>query len=261
MTWNLMSAGAVLTPGGEAIPPARLNTTTDGTVNAYPSVSSTIALNAGVNRFGFTGQSWRQHPTGGIDWDLYTISGEPQQAVIGNWGHVWSPSAEASQYQAANGTPFSESQQILRVYGNGSFWTLILPYEKGRRPADLSVIQDPSTNDVAITRVAETVRLNEHYYSYSNGRKVALTAFDTVPVVGNGMAISGGPMEIVLGSGTATVTFHGAPGVRTFSLPGSWTAAGGISGSGSSFTYFYQGQNPTTIVLPRVNPLRRRSHL
>ena len=68
-----------------------------------------------MNRLRFTGQLWKLHPTVGIDWDLYTIAGEDQQAHIGNWAHAWHPSPEQGQFRKANGRPFEERQHILRV--------------------------------------------------------------------------------------------------------------------------------------------------
>ena len=186
-----------------------------------------------------------QHPTGGIDWDVYTIGNESQQAVIGNWGHSWNPIGEQAQFVAANGgRTYSERQHVLRVHGNNSFWTIILPYNKGQRPANLSVTQDPTTKDAVITRASQTIRANEHYYTYTDGTKKILTSFDNASVSGNGMTISGGAMEIAVSGTTATLTFSGAAGTRSFTLPGTgWIAANGVQGSGSSFTYNYAGQN------------------
>lgn len=91
---NLVAAGIVQTPAGPIQPPIRLNTTVDGSENAYPSVSATYPLPAGLNKFGFAGQSWKRHAAGGIDFDVLTVSDDDQQFVIGDWGHEWSPGTE-----------------------------------------------------------------------------------------------------------------------------------------------------------------------
>jgi hypothetical protein len=252
MTINLMATGVVSTPAGPITPTVRLSANTQ-TATVLPSVSPTIRLNAGVNKFMFTGQTWTQHPTRGIDWDLYTIAGEPQQAVIGNWGHSWNPTPEMAQFQVANRRIFAESQHILRVHGNGSFWTLILPYHKGARPSDLTVTLDEVSNSVIITRLTEAIRVNEHYYSFTDGRKSILTSFDSNTAIGNNISISGGAMEIVLSGDTATLTFSGATGMRIFTLPGSWNLAKGVAQNGASYTYNYAGGNVTIVLsTPRM---------
>src|SRR5262249_22573354 len=86
MALHLVAGGGVSTPAGSITPSPRLETSKTGTPNALPSTSRIIDLGIGVNKFTFTGQRWPQHPTGGVDWDLYSIADESQQAVIGNWG-------------------------------------------------------------------------------------------------------------------------------------------------------------------------------
>ena len=248
MTLNLMATGTVSTPAGPVLPPTRLASTAQ-TPDALPSVSRTITLAPGLNAFHFTGQSWPQHPSGGIDWDLYTVAGESQQAVIGNWGDSWHPGAEQNQYRAASGTSFTENQDILRVHGSSDFWTILLPYDKGSRPADLAVTQDSTSTDVIISRAGETIRVNDHFYSYSLGDEMMLTSFDASPVSANGMTIVGGSMEITLSTTSARLTFSGAPGARSFTLPGSWTVTGGIMQTGSVYRYDYESSAPVTIVL------------
>jgi hypothetical protein len=84
-----------------------------------------------------------------------------------------------AQFQAANRRIFAESQDILRVHGNGSFWTLTLPSHKGARPSNLTVMLDDVNKSAIITRLTETIRVNEHYYSFTDGRKSILTSFDS----------------------------------------------------------------------------------
>lgn len=131
---NLMAEGAVQTPAGNMVPPAR---TYGAGKQELPSAGPVFPLTPGVHRLGFTGQHWQGHPTGGIDWDVYLLPQEPQQAQIGNWGHTWSSCAD--EFRAAQHRPFEERQHILRVQGTGAFTAVILPWPKGQRPEGLAV--------------------------------------------------------------------------------------------------------------------------
>ena len=61
------------------------------------------ALNPDLQHLMFTGQTWPAHATKGIDWDLYLVPDGAQRFLIGSWGHNQQSSAEASQFQKANG--------------------------------------------------------------------------------------------------------------------------------------------------------------
>ena len=221
-TLNLMADGAVQTPGGP-VTPTKNSYYTRITPNKSekPSSGSVFNVPAGLQKFSFVGQTWNKHPTKGIDWDLYTLSNENQQAFIGNWGHDWHGSSEMSQFQTANGRGFEERQHILRIKGNGPFQTIILPYRKGEKPSDLSVTQNG--NDVVISHGSEVTRVNPSFYAYTNGNKKTLTTFGVTQGAGNGITVSGGATEVVIQGSTATITLHGASGTRTITLPsGTW---------------------------------------
>jgi len=147
-TLNLMAEGAVETPVGPQTPPVRMwpaaEKATDPATQ-MPTAGKVFPLSPGVNRLGFTGQTWKGHPTEGIDWDVYLVPTEPQQAHVGNWGNQ--ASSSAGLFQAAQGRKYEERQHILRVRGTGSFTTVIVPWKKGKKPEGLEV----STNDGAIT--------------------------------------------------------------------------------------------------------------
>src|SRR5262249_23096667 len=118
---NLMAEGPVATPAG-MIDPAIRDFSTD---NQLPSPRQGFTLQPGVSQFGFTGQ-------GSVSWNLYSITDQQQQALIGEWGHDWSPELEKSQFAAANGgAAFQESQDILRLRSDGSFTVALLPNRKG----------------------------------------------------------------------------------------------------------------------------------
>jgi hypothetical protein len=143
-----MAEGAVETPVGPQTPPVRMHPAAEKPTDPatqMPSAGKVFPLSPGVNRLGFTGQTWKGHPTEGIDWDVYVVPTEPQQAHIGNWGNQ--ASSSAGLFQAAQGRKYEERQHILRVRGTGSFTTVIVPWKKGKKPEGLEV----STNDGAIT--------------------------------------------------------------------------------------------------------------
>ena len=147
LTFNLMAEGPVGTPVGAMTPPERTHARESHSPGKpghdLPSAGRVFPLPAGLHRLRFTGQTWKAHPSGGIDFDLYVASNEDMQAHIGNWAHVWHPSPEEGEFRAANGSPrFEERQHILRIRGRGAFTTLIVPWRKGRRPAGLKVSRE-----------------------------------------------------------------------------------------------------------------------
>lgn len=149
-TFNLMAAGPVTTLAGAVTPPERTHARESHTAgnpgHELPSAGPVLELPGGVNRLGFTGQAWKAHPAGGIDFDLYLASDAATQAHVGNWAHLWHPSPEEGQFRAANQSDrFEERQHILRVRGSGPFTTLIVPWRKGHRPDGLTVSQEGGT--------------------------------------------------------------------------------------------------------------------
>ena len=123
-----MATGTVSTPAGSITPISRFSSGCQNPAGALPSNGTVNNLGTGLEQFNFTGFTWLQHATGGINWDLYTLSSSTgQQFLIGNWGHGCHPTREMSEYQWANGAPFAEIQDILRIHGTGPFTSIILP--------------------------------------------------------------------------------------------------------------------------------------
>ncbi len=169
LTFNLMATGPVVTPAGAVTPPERTHArethSPSKAGHELPSAGQVIALPAGVSRLGFTGQAWRAHPAGGIDFDLYVASDSAAQAHVGNWAHLWHPSTEQAQFLAANNAErFEERQHILRIRGDGAFTTLIVPWRKGHRPDGMNVTQDGDTLIVETSR--GTYRLEKESVGY-----------------------------------------------------------------------------------------------
>jgi hypothetical protein len=252
VTFNLMADGAVTYPGGSVTPPKR---TYDygGTLQELPSASATFNLGAGLNRLGFTGQSWNVHPTKGADWDVYTLSPESLSANIGNWGHTWHPGQEETEFQAANGRAFEERQHILRFKGNGSFRTFILPWRKGEKPAGLQV--SGSGTQLTIRNADQLTIIDDNYYVYTNSLKRVLTTFSTNSASAFGFTVSGGPTELVLENNRAYITSHGGHSRRVLNCPPDWTVVR-LAGSTLPATVplnpiniDYSGDQPQTVIL------------
>jgi hypothetical protein len=161
-TLNLMADGDVVTPGGKVTPLLRLHNNNDK--KELPSAGQVVTLTAGVNRLGFTGQTWKRTFRQGVDWDVFVIAAEEQQCQIGNWAHTWHPGNETGAFQKANDRPFEERQHILRIRGTGGFTVLILPYRKGERPADLRVERE--AEGLKIVAGGETLVIGHDSYTH-----------------------------------------------------------------------------------------------
>jgi hypothetical protein len=142
-TLNLMAKGPVQTPLGEIMPEERTHSYAAKATNAnqLPSASQVLALKPGVSRFAFTGQF-------GVDFDLYIISQQPQECILGNWAVSWTQQS-LSKWQ--------ERQHILRIRGSGPFQVVLVPYRAGKRPADLNIKN--SATGLTITSSGATHRL------------------------------------------------------------------------------------------------------
>ena len=177
MTLNLMAQGQVETPIGKQTPSPRTHARADhknsDPKHQLPSAGPVFTLAPGVNRLGFTGQVWKGHPTGGIDWDVYQIAAEQQQAHIGHWAHISSPGA--GEFKRAQGRSFEESQYILRVRGTGSFTTLIVPWAKGKKPKRISVTLRGDT--IVVTTAAGSTSFDPLGFSLTLGGKTIRRVF------------------------------------------------------------------------------------
>jgi hypothetical protein len=254
LTWNLMAAGAVATPAGTVTPAVRFSAGCQSVAGQLPSSGSVYSLGQGLEHFSFTGVNWPKHAAGGIDWDLYLLSGDAAgQFFLGNWGHGCQSSREMAEFQKANGAAFSEAQHILRVHDTGPFATLLLPYPKTAQPA--RTVKQAACG-VQITQGAEQTCFNDSAATYTNGTKSVLSAYDGTTQSAFGVTASGGPQEALIANGQIAWTLSGvAAGVRTITLPaGSWTASPAIAGSGNVFTYAWPGGQqvqPVTVVFTK----------
>ena len=250
LTWNLMATGPVNTPVGSVSPIQRFSKGCQSPAGELPSNGVLNHLAAGLNRFNFTGAIWPRHASRGIDWDLYIFSDTPtQQFLIGNWGHGCHSSREAGEYQSANGSPFAEVQDILRVHDTGSFTTVILPYRKTEAPARTISRQ---MCGIQIVQGGETSCFDNSGSTWTNGSTDILTAWDDSPRSAFGITTSGGPQEVVVRPDRIVWTLGGIrPGARVLTLPQGWVPDMPVPRSGSAWSQVYQGgaqAAPLTIV-------------
>jgi hypothetical protein len=254
LTWNLMATGPVSTPAGWITPVSRFSAGCQNPAGALPSNGPVKPLSSGLQAFSFTGTDWPRHVTRGIDWDLFTLSNAAtQQFFIGNWGHGCHASREQNEYQATNGTPFRESQHILRIHDTGPFTTIILPFRK-TEPPTRAVTQQ--TCGVQVRQGTETTCFNDSVATYSNRTTSILTVYDASTASAFGVTVSGGPQEVVIQPGNIVWTISGVnAGQRSLTLAGAWYPNQHLSQTGSEFTYPFPGGHqaaPVTITFKQT---------
>jgi hypothetical protein len=249
LTWNMMATGPVITPAGSITPTLRFSNGCQSPAGALPSSGTVNTLGSGLQQFNFTGFVWPKHATGGINWDLFTLSSSTEQFLIGNWGHGCHPLREMAEYQAANGAPFAEIQDILRIHGAGPFTTAILPYRKTETPTRTVTQQGCG---IQIEQGTEITCFNSSEAQYSNGTKSILTVYDGSTQSAFGITAAGGPQEVVIQTGQIVWTLSGVEaGTRSLTLPGTWYPNQVLTNSGSTFSYAWPGggqTNPVQIV-------------
>jgi hypothetical protein len=253
LSWNLMATGSVVTPAGVVMPivrysgPPNAPTGCNSPAAQYPSNGTVYPLTNGLQQFTFTGASWRAHATGGINWDLWQIPNSGSaQFFIGNWGHGCSTPRETAEFQAANGVPFNERQDILRVHDTGTFQTLIAPYRNGETPMRTVTIESCG---IQVVQGPEVTCFNDSALTYTNGTKQVLAVYDASSQSAFGVTASGGAQELVNnGSGTITWTIEDTvAAMRCVTLP---TTASLQSGTGVQYNAntgqycYYQGASP-----------------
>ena len=145
LTLSLVAEGAVNTPAGEMTPISRRHPNAEhdpaNREHLLPSSSPIIRLAGGAQRFGFAGSQ-------GIDFDVYTVSDQPQEAMIGNWSApIWGGHAKGR----------FESQHLLRVKGDDAFTTVIVPWRKGEPPTGLTVVKKEGAVTVTLGNQRVTV--------------------------------------------------------------------------------------------------------
>jgi len=125
LTLSLMARGPVQTPAGAITPERRTHPSSPkaNRPDQLPSAGPPFALGPGISRLSFTGQY-------GVDFDVFVIAQQAQQALLGNWADTWTQQGIRK---------WEERQHILRIRGAGPFHLVLVPYRAGHRPADLKL--------------------------------------------------------------------------------------------------------------------------
>ncbi len=112
----------------------------------------------------------------------------------------------------------------MRVKGKNSFYTVIVPYYKGQRPAGLTVTETGGVLNVNAPGVFDfSTDLTYYTYDETGGKKV-LTTYGAQTLAFAAATVTGGPMELEIRTDTIIARLHGPSGDRTVTLPpGNWT--------------------------------------
>jgi hypothetical protein len=240
LTWNLMATGAVTTPSGSVTPTARFSTGCQSPAGALPSNGTIYNLGSGLQPFSFTGYTWAQHATGGINWDLLTLSAvTSQQFLIGDWGHGCHSGRETGEYSTANSASFAEKQHILRVHDTGPFTTIILPYRKTETPTRTITSETCGTQ---IVQGSETTCFDGAHATWTDQTNSNLSVYDNSTQTAFGTTAVGGPQEVTITPSQIVWTISGAAsGDRSLTLTGTWTPTPSVPKVGGTYTYTFAG--------------------
>jgi hypothetical protein len=233
LSLNLAAWGPVETPVGALIPAP-----VDPTRAELPSAGPVFPLAPGWTRLGFTGQ-WL------VDWDLLVWTPDGAQAHVGEWAHAWHPGREAAEFREAQGRPFEERQQVLRVLGSGAFDAVLLPRRKGTVRDRWTVRQVGATTE--LVRADSRLRLTGSGHALLSGSRTIVTATTSEPLEFQGIRVAGGPMEVDLEGDAVLVTIHGEAGRRSLELPEDCRLEGRPPGPGGAWILEYGGGPPSRL--------------
>ncbi|THU41524.1 hypothetical protein FAM09_05295 [Niastella caeni] len=217
--WNMpmMSDGTVTTDAGAVLPVKKLYN--NGDRKELPEATTVKDLSAGLHRFSFTGQAWPAHPTGGINWHLFSSCSEPIQFTLSAWANFWQNDVEQREFLKTNGRNYSEEQQILRLKSSRPFFSILLPYKKGIDPYNNRVKQLPG-NEISIEINGDDLIVTPTYY-YLKKKQGAIMGVLTEKgsLKKDGWQITGGFIEIEYNAQKVKVRVHGNSGKRSIQFP------------------------------------------
>ena len=217
--WSMlfMSDGPVQTPAGVVTPLKKIYNNNDKTEKPVGTLAQN--LKTGVSRFHFTGQSWNKnfHSHGGIDWDVYLISQVPTSFSMSQWTTTWQNSSEQDDFMKANGRPYEESQQILRIKGGKDFFTIITPFHKGDKYSE--PFKQINNETFLLKDNNDSTLITRSGFRIKNTESITLGSWSSQSFNNSGYAISGGPAEMDITAKGIKVRIHGNSGVRTFRVP------------------------------------------
>lgn len=249
--WNMMmmSEGAVGTPTGPVKPENRVHNSRD--LLQVPSATPVAKIAAGWNHFDFTGQQWKLHPAGGIDWMVYNYSKEPSRFTLASWTNSFQSPVEASEFRQSTGSNYSETQQILRIQSARPFLNIILPYQKRSDLYKGNRLKTNSDGSLTVYQGEDEIRMMPVGITLKNSSSQSLIR------LAEGQALwsdkkdfkaEGGALYATWSGNRLIVRVHGTSGSRKISLNGkkvsSKTRIKGVeinnSSLGSVITISYQ---------------------
>lgn len=216
--WNMlmMSDGAVNTPVGSITPLKKIYGDAE---QQLPESTPLYHVNAGLARFEFFGQEWKQHPTKGINWKLYVQSVNGFDFVLADWGTTWQNSLEKAEFYKSNNNPYVEHQQIIRLRNNRPFFNILLPTKKNVEN-HTSIVKSMSTNTISLEQNGQQIIINPDYYYIVKEKGFCgalLSSFAELHTAG--IYLSGGPIEIEIDEKFVRLRLSGDSGIRNISLP------------------------------------------
>jgi len=217
--WNMMmmSEGPVTTATGAITPERRMHNNKD--LQQLPVATAMKTIPEGWNRFLFTGQKWKKHPSGGIDWYLYTNSSKPVNFTLAQWGSTFQNLPELEEFKKTNGRDYTEEQQILRMRSNEPFFAVLLPFEKGNDIYGKNITASPSKKMKIKTGEGEWIISREGYVMAGPGKElVALIGNKKLSNANGTIALNGGTMIVEANGTEVKVRVHGNSGTRKITV-------------------------------------------
>lgn len=250
--WSMMfmSEGPVQTPRGKIDPVKKLHNNNDK--KELPQATAVQSLQAGINRFSFRGQAWNKkfHPSGGIDWDVYSITTSPTSFSMAHWATAWQNSSEQDDFQKANGRPYEEAQQILRIKGGSAFFTIITPFHKGENYS--APVKKMPDGTYLIADGADSTMISTAGFRSWNKESMTLGIWGMQAFAQSGFSLSGGPVEMDISGKSVKVRIHGNSGKRIIRVP----VTGITSNAANSAVKISTQKNYTEITIEYQNESR-----
>ena len=215
--WSMpfMSEGEVKTPTGNINPEKRIHNFQ--TLKQLPAASGNKPLKAGLNNFQFNGQHWALHGSKGINWNVVTLSKQPQQFSLSQWTTTWQNTSEQMDYLESNSKPYEEGQQFLRIKTNEPLFACILPYPKDQ-PGSYA-FRTYSDGGILLNDGKENIQLNKNGFVYTSDKKTMIASFGNNTITNADYEITGGCAEIEIIKKEITVRVHGLAGQRKILFP------------------------------------------
>ncbi|MFM9909064.1 MAG: hypothetical protein ACKVOW_06940 [Chitinophagaceae bacterium] len=217
--WSMMmmSEGTVTTSVGQMQSEKRVYNN-EG-ISQLPASGSNKNLLSGWNSFFFTGQHWRAHHTGGINWYLYNYSSKPQDCSLAQWTTTWQNGEEQNEFYQTNGRKYSEEQQILRIRGENPFFSVLLPHLKNDRYYQNSV-KMMEGGKLQIDQINDEIILSPFSVLVTSSNKLLLCLFDANKIItSNGFTLAGGQSELEYSDSLIRIRIHGNNGIRKIQIP------------------------------------------